>query len=560
MRRKIRGAIQELDEVSAELGAAFAEVRAFAPEGSEPVIGRLGELESAAIGAVAQLDRAARALVEDAEALRRTATQLQEGLTRVRMMSVRWLFARLQRPLRDLARDEGKRVELVTKGEDTELDKTVVEQITDPLIHLVRNAVTHGIEDPVTRTRRGKLPAGKVQIEARQEGDSVYLEVSDDGAGIEPARIRQALVRARRMSEAQALATANDQILAAIFEPGFSTRSEANQAAGRGVGLDVVRQNILRVGGDIVVASNPGEGTRFTIRLPLTTAISQAMLFKSGGQVYAVPHVHVADTIAVPRTHGRPPAEIDWREQRLAVVALDQILGLPQPADEPRAPAVVVAFGERRLAIVCEKLIGLREIVVKGLGPLLAPLKLYSGATISGSGKVQLILDVAELVARGPSLSPAAMADAAEDAERSADHQIGEATGEALPLPRVLVVDDSRSVREAIARILGGAGYVVETAVDGRQAWDILLERRFDLLVTDLEMPRMGGYELIARMRRVPALRRLPIIVVSAKASDPKMSRALELGAQVFMPKPVDRADLVAQADALVIAGSSSVR
>ncbi len=551
--QEIRSALRELDDVSAELGAAFGEVRAFAPPGSEDVISRFGELESAAIGAVAQLDRAARALVDDAEALRRTAVALQQGLTRVRMMSVRWLFARLARPLRDLAREEGKHVDLITMGEDTELDKTVVEQITDPLIHLVRNAVTHGVETTAARVAAGKPPSGRVTIEARQEGDSVYLEVSDDGSGIDPTRLRRALVGARRMTEAQAAATPNDQILASIFEPGVSTRAVADQGAGRGVGLDVVKQNILRLGGDIVVASDVGTGTRFTIRLPLTTAILQALLFKTGGQVYAVPHVHVSDTIAVGRVHGRVPSEIEWEGSRLAVMAFDALLGLPAPADEQRAPVIVLAFGDRQLGLVCDKLVGPREIVVKTLGPLLAPLKLYSGATISAGGKVQLILDVAELVARAPSLAPAHDAPATDDPEVAAERLgIGEVTGEALPLPRVLVVDDSRTMRESIARILGGAGYVIETAVDGREAWDVLLERRFDLMVTDLEMPRMGGYELIARVRRVPALRSLPIIVVSARASDPKKSRALELGAQLFMPKPVSRGDLVKQVDTLI--------
>src|SRR5262249_13312176 len=210
---------------------------------------------------IAHLTRAAGALLEDAEAVRRTTGMLQKGLTQVRMTKVRLLFQRLARPLRDLERLEGKRAAVATSGGDVELDKAVVEKVTDPLIQLLRNALAHGIEPTAVRVARGKPPEGKIALSARHEGDAVFLEVADDGAGIDAAKVRGSLVASGRRTEAEALAATDEQIVAAIFEPGVSTRDAADELAGRGVGLDVVRENIARLGGEIAVASAPGAGT-----------------------------------------------------------------------------------------------------------------------------------------------------------------------------------------------------------------------------------------------------------------------------------------------------------
>ncbi len=526
-RSRVERRAGELRAVMRELGKVRAALRALIKPGRA---GRLGEIEDALARHVAHLGRATASLLDDAEALRRTTATLQAGLTQVRMTKVRWLFQRLARPLRDMERSEGKRVTLVTTGDETELDKAVVEKITDPLIALLRNAVAHGIEPAAERAARGKPPAGRVVIGARHEGDAVFLEVSDDGAGIDPARVRASLIAAGRITPEAAEGASDEQLVAAIFEPGVSTRDTADELAGRGVGLDVVRENIARLGGDIAVASTPGAGARFTIRLPLTTAISQAFLFKVGGQVYALPNVHIAETLHLEGSTEALPSEILVGGAPVPLVSLHRVLGSETAPDARRVPVITLEFAGRRLAVTCDKVVGPREIVVKSLGPLLAPLGLFAGGTISGAGKVQLILD------------PAALVEIAYPAES----RLGIAAAAELPAgeprPRILVADDSRTVREALARMLGAEAYVVDLAADGQEAWAMLHEVPYDLLVTDLEMPGLSGVALIERVRGERRAR-LPVLAISSRGA-PLRERASVAGADAFLAKPVTRLEL----------------
>jgi chemosensory pili system protein ChpA (sensor histidine kinase/response regulator) len=579
----------------APLRAATQSAQAGVPPSLEAVTAlttRVLEIESELAGHSAGLSRTTQTLLDDTEALRRTSSQLQSGLTQVRMTSMRSLFSRLAGPLRESARRAGKRVELATAGEDTELDKTVVEQIIDPLVQILRNAVVHGIERPEVRAIAGKPTVGRITMSARHQGDSVYLEVADDGAGIDVARLRQRLVSLGRVSPEQAAAMKPERVVAAIFEPGISTRDEADELAGRGVGLDVVRDGIARLGGDISVESSPGDGTRFIIRLPLTTAITQALLFKVGGQVYALPNVHVVETAAIEASTPAMPTHLTVRDEPVPLVSLHELLGAEPPHDARRIPAVVLKFAGRKLAATCDKVVGPREIVVKSIGPLLAPLGIYAGATISGAGKVQLILDPAALaqlaypaqalggdaVPAGPMegatstaaatpvpIPPQAMAtdpgfpmDAGPAV--SASRRVGRDTGgvpalrsvsgqmaAVMPPRRILVADDSKSVREAVTRMLASAGYIVDVAQDGWEAWEMLQDVDYDLLVTDLEMPRVGGFELIEKIRRDERWRALPVMVISSRSGEPQRQRASQAGANAFQPKPVSRPALLDQ-------------
>jgi chemosensory pili system protein ChpA (sensor histidine kinase/response regulator) len=603
--QELRGVTKELSKTRAALRLMLAPLRAAgaaAEQGVRPsseaiynVVQRITDLEGELAVQSAQLARTTATLADDTEALRRTSSQLQTGLTQVRMMSVRGLFSRLARPLRELARKAGKRVELNTSGEETELDKTVVDQIVDPLVQIVRNAVVHGIETPEQRLRAGKPATGHVTMSARHQGDGVYLEIADDGAGIDVERLRTMLVQQGRLGEAQARLMKPERIMAAIFEAGISTRDEADELAGRGVGLDVVREAIARLGGEISVTSVRGEGTRFTLRLPLTTAIAQALLFKVGGQVYALPNVHVLQTtwieasspampthVAIPSSDGGP----------VPLVSLHELLGAEAPRDSRRVPAVVLEFAGRRLAATCDKVIGPREIIIKSIGPLLAPLGIYAGATISGAGKVQLILDSAALaqlayppvpgdeavphpIETGASASvnvavplPAAMgghthvAHVVRDSTRDTGSQpalrnLPPSTpsaqmAAAAPPRRVLVADDSRTVRETVSRILGGAGYIVDTATDGIEAWDMLKDVEYDLLVTDLEMPRLGGFELLEKVRTGHATKLMPVLVISSRSAEVHRLRAAQMGANAFMAKPVQKPQLMEQVVALL--------
>jgi chemotaxis protein histidine kinase CheA/CheY-like chemotaxis protein len=498
--------------------------------------GALSEVEAELAERVTELSRASAALLDDADALRRTSAALQDGLTRVRMLKAGALFQQLAPPLRAIARGEGKRVRLVTGGEDTEFDKTVAERITDPLIQLLRNAVAHGIEPGEVREAAGKAPEGEVKILARQERGLVVLEVADDGAGIDPATLRQRLVVSGRWTRSRAEMATDEEVLRSIFEPGVSTREHADRLAGRGVGLDAVRESIARLGGEIRMTSTPGEGTVFTMRLPVSAAVSQALLFKVHGHVYAIPNVHVVETAYAEISAGAVPPTLTVRDDLIPLVSLHQILGGAGPGAGRSLPAVVIEFAGRRFAVTCDKIVGPREIVVKHLGPLLAPLPLYAGATISGSGKVQLILD------------PASLARIAHPGAKSAaPTPAPQATTGPTPVApvaragRALVADDSRAIREAMTQILASAGYIVDVAEDGARAWRMVRELDYQLVVTDIEMPELDGLGLIERIREDPGLNTLPVVVITSRGSGDTRESAEELGIQGFVFKPVTR-------------------
>ncbi|HEY3357833.1 MAG TPA: response regulator, partial [Polyangia bacterium] len=539
--QEFQGILHDLGESRAALRTLITSLRD-AGTGSLDALTRLGEIEGELASEASALELSTGGLLDDVVGLRRTAAVLQDGLTRLRVMPVHWLFARLERPLREAARLEGKQVALRTGGEETELDKMLVEQITDPLIQLVRNAIAHGIEPQDERLRRGKPAEGTVTVQARHQGDFVFLEVADDGRGVDFAAIRARLVETGRLVPAQADALSAPELTEHLFAPGFSTRAAASELAGRGVGLDVVRENIAGVGGEISVTTTPGQGTRFVIRLPLTTAITTAVLFKIGGQVYALPAAHVgqsayADPAALAGAAG--PFALATHDGEVPLLNLHDMLGVDLPAGVRRLPAIVLALGDRRFAVTCDKIIGPREIVVRSLGPLLAPLGLYAGATISGAGKVQLVLDLQALAAR---------VGATPGVDRPA----------ATQPPRVLLADDSRSIREAVSRILAAAGYAVRTAPDGWEAWELLQDHDFDLLVTDLEMPRLDGFDLITKVRRDAELRDLPILVLTSRTSAQNRLKADALGSTGFLTKPVNRRMFIARVGDAIRTGRRS--
>ncbi len=538
-RNRIERRVQLLRTLTRELGRARSALRddTSGVRGADTLAlrlaleARLRAVEGQIAALTTQLAQTTAALLDEAEAMRRNLGELQRGLTRVRMQTARALFAQLARALRAAARTAGAKVELRTRGEDTEFDKAVAERVTDPLIQLLRNAVVHGIEPPAERVLRGKAATGTIRVHARQEGNLVVVEVADDGRGIDVKKLRERFVESGRWSRARAELATDDDVLHALFDPGVSSRDEADELSGRGIGLDLVRETIARLGGEIRMTSTPGKGTTFTLRLPVSTAVSQAMLFKVHGQVYALPNTQVVDTALVdadattwpPGPGGAP------------VVRLEQLLAVPStPAGEapPRRPAVVVAYADQRLVCTVDKLVGPREIVVKQLGPLLAPLPLFAGATISGSGKVQLILDPAALVrAAYPDrpLAPAAVAEPAPEALAG----------------RALVVDDSRAIREALTSMLAREGWIVDVAEDGARALALAEQLPYDLVVTDLEMPRMGGFELIDRLRAEPRTRATPVVIVSSRVSPDVRRRARELGGKGVITKPLTRRKLL---------------
>jgi chemosensory pili system protein ChpA (sensor histidine kinase/response regulator) len=496
----------------------------------QKLLQRLSEIEVEFADEAANFDRAITGLLEEAEWLRRLTSTLQEGLIGLRMMSVKFLMARLRRAAREVARAQDKRIEVILEGEETELDKSVAERLIEPMVHLIRNGVGHGIEPPKKRSANGKDPQGKIYVKASQQGENVLLEVADDGRGIELDAVRETVIRKGMMTRRELAGLSDDQVLQLIFRPGFTTRTEADDISGRGVGLDAVSESIGALSGELHVESKPGEGTRFVLRLPLLAAITNALLFKVGGEVYALSLSHVEETLLLSekqvRQSKRNRGIVSIGDEVYPLLDLSQLLEVETKRHGRHVPAFLGRWGHQKLVAICDKMIGPREIVVKQLGGLLAPLPYYCGATISGAGKVQLVLDAA-------ALARAAMSRTAAKSKRT-----GLERSEAR---RILVCDDSRSIREVVSRILLQAGYKVELASDGWDAWERMSAAAVDLLLTDLEMPRLDGYALIERVRRAETYQKLPIVVLTSRTGQANRKRAMDAGATSFLTKPVNK-------------------
>lgn len=513
---------------------------------------RVAEVSADVAEVQAQLLGLVRAVRDDAAQVQRLTWGLRGEITRARMVRIGTLFARFVRQIRAVAREAGKSVDLQPAGEGVELDNTIIEQIADPLLHLVQNAVFHGIEPEAERRAAGKPATGTVHLRAYQEGGAVYVEVEDDGRGIDADRLRASAVRGGFLDEASAAALGEREALDLVFLPGFSTAEVITSVAGRGVGMDVVRTNVLRLGGEIDVETEIGVGTRFTLKLPLTVLIGHALGIRVGGTELAVPVTTVRGVyqVAPEAIQAGPGGElVDVEGELLDVLRLDRVLGLAGEGagDAPlrRILLVTLRAGRRVVAAVVDELLGKQEIVIKSLGAFLDEVGPWAGATISGGGRVVLLLDPTRLVERARlTTRPAPKRPVAE----------APLPAHAGP-PRVLVVDDSLSVRKFVALMLERAGLEVRTASDGYDALTLLAESPVDAVVTDLEMPRVNGFELIGDLRRRPETRDIPVVVLTTRAGDKHLALARRLGVEHYVTKPVDERAFVALVSGLAARG-----
>lgn len=443
----------------------------------------------------------------------RLLDDLKDAAIGMRTLPLATITGGLPRAMRDIAAAEGRKVELEVRGAETELDRVILETLSEPLVHLLRNAVAHGIEPAAERKRAGKPPAGRVELAAEQRGATVLVTVSDDGRGVPP--------------ELLAAAQAEGSLADVLARSGLSTADEVTELAGRGVGLAAVKSHVETFGGSLDVESEPGAGTRVRLILPLTLALLEVLLFERGGQAFALPLPAVEEAVSVGDTlslTGRPSLEVRGR----AVPAFDlaDALGARTPKLPPRPPAMVIAAGGRRAAILCDRLLGEEEVVVKALGPLLAGVRGYLGAAILGDGRIALILDPASLT-RGPAAGRHRAEPAVED--RAAAETRG---------PKILVVEDSYTVRELQRSILETAGYRVVTARDGRDALQRLADdEEITLVVTDVEMPELDGIALVEAIRADARTQSLPVVVVTTRGSDEDRRRGIEAGADAYMTK-----------------------
>ena len=523
----------------------------------------LTEISADVTEVLTQLEAFMGRVDSDIDEFTKLAHHLQDEITAARMVPIGNLYTRLSRTVRDAAKGAGKRVDLSLEGADTELDNNIIQHISDPLIHLVRNAVAHGIEDAETRRAAGKSEKGRVAVRAYHRGNHIFIEVEDDGRGINYESVRRSVVDSGAMSPVAAAELTERELREFLFRPGFSTASSTSELAGRGVGLDVVRSNVHALNGEIEVRSETGRGACFTVKVPLTLIISQALFVRCGTSVFAFPLALVEEIRRL------RPEEIEdvggklltrVRDVVTEVVRLDLQLALP-----PLEPLngyfhmVIVKVAGRQIGVVVEEVLGKDEIVIKNLGDYLRRVKLFPGTTIASDGSLILLIDLNRLVSADtaerhalPASSPAARVFA-PGAEAVAAGSIPSEAVDAIANERVVVVaDDSISVRKFVGRMLEKAGYRVKLASDGLEASEIVAQVGCHLVITDLEMPRMNGYELMAHLRQDPATRRIPVLVVTSRAGAKHRDRAMKEGASSFLTKPVQEDQLIATVEGLI--------
>ena len=460
----------------------------------------------------------------------RLTGEVQDKLMRLRMVPMAHLASRLHRAVRVTSRKQGKRVELSITGEDTALDKTVLDEIADPLLHLLRNAVDHGIEPPSLRRALSKDEIGRIRLRAYHEGTQVVIQVGDDGGGLEEEKMRLKALEMGRISEQEAAEASTSSLQHLLFEPGFSTASEISEVSGRGVGLDVVKSVVHRLEGTVAVHSEPGTGTTFTIRLPLTLAVMRAVLVESHEHVYALPLGPVRQILRLEEKDVEllgNEAVVRFRDRTYPAIRLSEALGQDTGGEPPprRTPALVLEIGEQQVALLVDRIVEARDVVVKSLGNLLRRAPGVTGATLMGDGSVVLILDPQDLVG--------------SQAPRPLDVPRPKESKERRNL-QIMVVDDSVSVRRVLSNLLKGQGWEPITARDGLEALEIIerLPELPDAMLLDIEMPRMDGYELTTNLRNREVYRDLPIIMLTSRAGEKHRRRAFEIGATEYVVKP----------------------
>jgi two-component system chemotaxis sensor kinase CheA len=477
-------------------------------------------------GALRQLDSEIEQLsacfASDVRALEQAASAVEEEIRQIRMLPFAECCQGIDRMLRDLSQSGGKQAELVIEGDMVELDRAIIEQLRDPLRQLARNAIGHGIETTEDRLTLGKAKKGRISISALTRGAHVEITVSDDGRGLDLDNIR---------THAQGRLGANAspaEIAQAIFLPGVSTASKVNEVSGRGVGLDIVKSHIEALRGTVSVSWTPGAGTTFLLTVPLTLTIMRALLLRSRGQIFALPNANVRRLLRFNTEEIRRVANqevlMSGRGQIATVAPLSGVLGLSAAAAQPGAGlAVIVGVGNTEVALTVDEFLSEQDLMVKTLGRRIRRARMISGASLLPSGEVALVLNVGNLVRTALGI------------ERAAVPVVGAA--EATRPKRLIVADDSVTTLSLEKSILEGAGYDVKVAANGQAAWELLQAEGADLLVSDVQMPKLDGFGLTAQVRGSQRFHELPIVLVTARETDADKTKGLELGADAYLVK-----------------------
>jgi chemosensory pili system protein ChpA (sensor histidine kinase/response regulator) len=484
----------------------------------------------------------------------RMTRDLQRDLMRVRMVPFASIAERLFRVARLSAKEMDKRVNLDIRGGAVEIDRSVLERMAAPFEHLLRNAIVHGVESRAQRSAAGKDETGELLVQVSQQGNEVVLEFSDDGAGLDLDRIRDKARRIGLLHEGEELSDADTADL--IFEPGFSTADSLTELAGRGVGMDIVRSEAQALGGRVDTATESGKGARFTIHLPLTLAVTQVVLLAAGGRTYALPSTLVEQVLQMKETalhDARSKGHVALQGHQSPLHYLPAMLGLAnaQPPAQRSAPVLMLRSGNERVALQVDEVVGNREVVVKNIGQQLARMPGISGATVLGSGEIVLILNpvaLAQHLANRPDLvgreeGAAGAAEVSAPAAQPAPATQGST---------IMVVDDSLTVRRVSQRLLEREGYRVVLAKDGQDALEQIQEARPDLMLVDIEMPRMDGFDLTRNVRGDERTRDIPIIMITSRSADKHRNYAMQLGVNAYFGKPFQEPVLLGAIEGLL--------
>jgi chemosensory pili system protein ChpA (sensor histidine kinase/response regulator) len=513
---------------------------------------RIGEVTADISESMSQLDGSIRRAHEDMSQLQQLTFLMRDEIARARMVPIGTPFTRFRRAIREIARASNKEVSLVTSGEHTEVDTGVVERLVDPLVHLVRNAVYHGIEPAVDRVARGKPAAGTVYLHAAHRGNSVIIEVEDDGAGLDLSRIRAKALKSGLVDSRQLQTMSDEEALQLIFLPGFSTAEKVGDQAGRGVGLDVVKRVIEGMNGHIEVESAPGIGTKFTLYLPLTLLIATALMVRLGTELYAIPLVNIQEVTmptasAMREENGRTMLQL--AEQTVEVQSLYHMLRRESGSVDGTMPVVIVRAAGGPMGLAVDELLGRQEIVIKSLGMLkLLEHSFFGGATIDPEGRVILVIDPARLVSRetrGSVVHTVFVKTAVLPEDVLPEETLSIESRDA----RLLLIDDSLSIRKFVGKMLESAGYQIDTAVDGEDGLRKASAVKYRMILTDLEMPKLNGFEVIQALRSRPETKETPIVVMTTRAGDKHRQMALNIGANSYIAKPVEERMLLQEVE-----------
>jgi chemosensory pili system protein ChpA (sensor histidine kinase/response regulator) len=458
----------------------------------------------------------------------RVTAELQDGLMRTRMVPFERHVPRLTRLVRQIAKESDKQAELAVEGASGELDRQVLDKMLPPFEHMLRNAIVHGMESPKERQKENKPATGRITIRLHREGSEMVIDVADDGRGLDVAAIRRKAYELDMLKPESKVT--DEEIMDLILTPGFSTAGKVTQAAGRGIGMDVVANEVKKLGGSLRISSVTGQGTNFTVRLPFTLAITQALIVRTGEEVYALPLPSVEGIARIPRAElenllSQSEPSYEYGEETYKFRHLGMYLGgqaAKLPTDEAFISVILVRAGEFSAALLTDEMLASREIVVKSVGPQLAGIRGISGATILGDGSIVLILDITALVRSG-----APVVELKKAAPTPTDDR-----------PLALVVDDSITVRRVTERFLQRNGMRVVTAKDGLDAISVIADHQPDVILLDIEMPRMDGYEFASHVRNDARVADVPIIMITSRVGDKHRARAIELGVNDYLGKP----------------------